>query len=151
MEGRVEVIRKILLAIIAVSLLELAILVKLGSMIGFWPMLAVVFGVGAFGLVLARSQGLRTLHVIQADIARGRMPAPRLIDQALIMVGGVFLILPGLLSDLAGIALVLPPTRALIKRVIAARIGRRLERRYQSGFKRGNDLSDQASYTVIIP
>lgn len=144
-------IRKILLAIIAVSLLELAILVKLGTVIGFWPMLAVVFGVGALGLVLARSQGLRTLQAIQTDIARGRMPAPRLIDQALIMAGGVFLILPGLLSDLAGIALVLPPTRALVKKVIAARIGRRLKRQYQSSVRRGNDLSDQASYTVIIP
>lgn len=144
-------IRKILLAVIAITLLELAILVRLGTLIGFWPMLAVLFGVGALGLFLARSQGIRTLRAIQTDLALGRMPAPRLIDQALIMAGGVLLLLPGLLSDLAGIVLVVPFTRGLAKKVIAARIARRLELRYRSTVRQGSDVTDQASYTVIIP
>lgn len=145
-------IRKILLAVIAVTLLELAILVQLATLIGFWETLAVVFGIGALGLFLARTQGLRTLRAIQTDLAYGRMPAPRLIDQALILAGGVLFFLPGLLSDLAGIVLVIPFTRALVKRVIAARIARRLEAQYRrSTAPQGTDLSDQASYTVIIP
>ncbi len=144
-------VRKLLLAIVAISLLELAILVKLGMVIGFWPMLAVLFGVGAVGIMLARGQGLRTLHAIQRDLALGRMPAPRLLDQAMIMAGGVLFMLPGLLSDLAGLALVLPPTRALVKKTIGKRIGRRFEHGRQSGDASGTDLSDQASYTVIIP
>jgi UPF0716 protein FxsA len=153
------VIRKFLLAVIAISLLELAILVKLGTMIGFWPMLAVIFGVGALGLLLAQRQGLRTLRAIQSDLAVGRMPAPRLLDQAMIMVGGVLLILPGLLTDLAGIALVLPPTRSLVKKALAHRLTRRIRRQYpgarrpgtQGGPGDGTDISDQATYTVIIP
>lgn len=148
-------IRKILLAVIAISLLELALLVKLGMMIGFWPMLAVIFGVGALGLLLAQSQGLRTLRAIQSDLAVGRIPAPRLLDQAMILVGGVLLILPGLLTDLAGLALVLPPSRALVKKVV----GKRLARRVRCGHpgapggqaQGGTDISDQATYTVIIP
>lgn len=157
-EGRADVIRKFLLAIVAISLLELAVLVKLGMMIGFWPLLAVIFGVGAFGLFLAQSQGLRTLRAIQADLAVGRMPAPRLLDQAMILVGGVLLILPGLLTDLAGLVLVLPPTRALVKKILGRRLARRL-RGGPRGAARGggqtggdgSDISDQASYTVIIP
>jgi UPF0716 protein FxsA len=136
---------------VGASLLELAILVKLGMMIGFWPMTAVVFGIGAIGLLLARSQGLRTLRAIQADLAMGRMPAPRLLDQAMIMAGGVLLVLPGLLSDLAGLFLVLPPTRALIKKALRKRLGRRFERDQRSDGREGTDLSDQASYTVVIP
>lgn len=148
-------IRKLLIAIVALSLLELALLVKLGSMIGFWPMLAVIFGVGALGLFLAQRQGLRTLRAIQSDLAVGRIPAPRLLDQAMIMAGGVLLILPGLISDLAGLALVLPPTRALVKKVLARRLGRRIRRGYpgspEQGPRDGQDITDQATYTVIIP
>lgn len=144
-------IRKILLTVVAVSLLELAILVRLGMLIGFWPMLAVVFGVGIIGLALARSQGLRTLRAIQNDLAAGRVPAPRLIDQALIMVGGLLLILPGLLSDVAAIALFLPPTRALVKRAVGRRIGRRIRYQHQATTMEGTDISDQVEYTVIIP
>lgn len=157
-EGRAEVIRKLLLAVIGISLLELAVLVKLGMLIGFWPLLAVIFGVGALGLLLAQSQGLRTLRAIQADLAVGRMPAPRLLDQAMILVGGVLLILPGLLTDLVGLVLVVPPTRALVKKVLGNRLARRLRgpRRGPKGSNRGEagdgtDISDQASYTVIIP
>jgi UPF0716 protein FxsA len=150
-EGRQEVIRKLFLAIVAISLLELAILVKLGMTIGFWPMLAVVFGVGAVGIILARRQGLRTLRAIHSDLAVGRMPAPRLLDQALIMAGGVLLVMPGLLSDLAGLALVLPPTRTLVKKAIGKRLGRRFRFDRRDGGMDGTDLSDQASYTVIIP
>lgn len=148
-------IRKILLAVIAISLLELALLVKLGMMIGFWPMLAVIFGVGALGLLLAQSQGLRTLRAIQSDLAVGRIPAPRLLDQAMILVGGVLLILPGLLTDLAGLALVLPPSRALVKKVVGKRLARRVRRGHPGApggqAQGGTDISDQATYTVIIP
>jgi UPF0716 protein FxsA len=150
-EGGQEVIRRLFFAIVAISLLELAILVKLGMLIGFWPMLAVVFGVGTLGIVLARSQGLRTLRAIQTDLALGRMPAPRLLDQALIMAGGVLLVLPGLLSDLAGLALVLPPTRALVKRALGKWLGRRLQQNQRGTGRAGNDISDQVNYTVVIP
>lgn len=147
-------IRRFFLLFVGASLLELAILVKLGMTIGFWPMTAVVFGVGAIGLLLTRSQGLRTLRAIQADLAVGRIPAPRLLDQALIMAGGVLLILPGLLSDLAGLALVLPPSRTLVKKTIGRRLGRRFKLNHNGGREAGGggaDLSDQASYTVVIP
>jgi UPF0716 protein FxsA len=79
------------------------------------------------------------------------MPAPRLLDQALIMAGGVLLVLPGLLSDLAGLALVLPPTRALVKRALGKWLGRRLQQNQRGTGKAGNDISDQVNYTVVIP
>jgi UPF0716 protein FxsA len=140
------VIRRIFLGILAISLLELAIMVKLGMLIGFWPMTAIVFGIGAVGILLARSQGVRTLRALQADLAVGRMPAPRLLDQALILAGGILLVMPGLLSDLAGLALVIPPTRSLLKSWLRRRLARRLERSNQQG-----NPVEPVSYTVVIP
>lgn len=151
------VLRKIVLVVLGLALLELAILIQLATLIGIWETFALLFGIGALGLVLARSQGMRTLTAIQNDLAHGRMPAPRLIDQAMIMAGGILFLLPGLLSDLAGILLVIPFTRAVARKIIAARIavrlgGRRQERndhRRGRSYRGGTDLSDQASYKVV--
>ncbi len=114
---------------VAIPLLELAILVKLGTIVGVWPTIGLVFLTGAFGAWLARSQGARVLREIQAELSVGRMPAAHLLDGLMILVGGVVLLTPGLLSDVFGLTLLFPPTRAWLKRVVR----RRLERMIESG------------------
>lgn len=139
-------LRKVLIFVTAAALLELALLVKLGMLIGFWPMVGVLLAVGSLGLLLARSQGVRVLRAMQRDLAEGRLPAPRMLDQALVLAGGVLLVLPGLLSDVAGIALLLPPTRSLVKRFLRRRLERRLERR-----RAEVNWVEPTSYTIVIP
>jgi UPF0716 protein FxsA len=120
---------KLLILFIAVPLLELAILVRLGTVIGFWPTIAIVAATGTVGALLARSQGMRTLQAIRFELAHGKMPALRLLDGVLILIGGIVLLTPGVLTDIAGILLLLPVTRAPFRNLLR----RRFERMLKSG------------------
>ena len=120
---------KLLLLFIAVPLLEMAILVKLGSVIGFWPTIALVFVTGTLGALLARSQGTQVLRAIQTELSVGRMPTARLLDGLLVLIGGIVLLTPGLLTDITGLLLLLPPSRAWFKRILQ----RKLEGMIRSG------------------
>lgn len=107
----------LLLLFTLVPLAEIALLVQLGSQLGFWPTLALVLGTGVAGAALAKWQGLRVLERIQRQLAEGVMPAAEIIDGALLLGAGLLLITPGALTDMAGIALLLPPVRRLVRRL----------------------------------
>lgn len=96
-------------------LAELALLVWLGGRIGVVPTLAICASTGFLGAWLARSQGLKTLLRAQEEMSSGGFPAGPLLDGACLLVGGVVLLTPGLVTDLLGFSLLLPPTRSLIK------------------------------------
>ena len=70
---------------------------------------------GAWGAYLAKSQGYSILARIQAETAAGRVPTKELIDGLLVLIGGIVLLTPGLLTDLAGFCLMLPGFRAIIR------------------------------------
>jgi UPF0716 protein FxsA len=107
---------RLTLLFIAVPIAELALLIWLGGLIGFWPTLGLVVVTGAAGAALARASGVKVLLQIRAEVAAGRMPVGHMLDGALVLVGGLLLLTPGLLSDLAGLALLVPASRALIGR-----------------------------------
>lgn len=113
---------------ILVPLLELLLLLEVGRLVGIWPTVLLVAVTGLGGAVLARTQGIRTLASVQRELARGRLPTRSLMDGASILVGGAFLMTPGILTDAAGFALLLPPTRRLIQAWVLARLGRALRR-----------------------
>lgn len=98
-----------------VPLIELYILIKVGQHIGALNTVAIVIFTGIFGAFLAKMEGLRVLYNVQRDLQEGKMPTNRLLDGLLILIGAVLLITPGLLTDLAGFALIIPLTRALVK------------------------------------
>lgn len=99
-----------------VPLLELAILIELGRRMGLLATLALIVLTGVLGATLARYQGWVTWQRIQSDLAVGIVPSGRLIDGVLILVAGLLLITPGLLTDGIGFALLIPPLRDRIKR-----------------------------------
>ncbi len=107
---------KLLVLFIGIPLIELAILVKLGELIGFWPTIGMVIITGAIGASLAQSQGFRILGKIQAELAAGKIPTHHLIDGLLILVGGIVLLTPGLLTDILGFSLMIPWVRTQFKR-----------------------------------
>jgi UPF0716 protein FxsA len=120
---------KLLLLFVLVPLLELAILVRLGGVLGFWPTIGIVVVTGAVGALLARSQGTRVLSGIRTELAVGQMPTDRLVDGLLILVGGAVLLTPGLLTDVLGLALLIPFTRRRFK----AALRRRFDRMIRTG------------------
>jgi len=107
------------LLFVAVPLIELALLLKIGSWLGAGQTFALVIITGIVGAALAKWQGLRTAMRVRSEIARGVLPATAMIDGLLIFVAGVLLITPGVLTDAFGLALLIPPARAGIRRAAA--------------------------------
>jgi UPF0716 protein FxsA len=105
----------LLMFFIAMPILELAALIKVHHYVGLGNTIAIVVLTGVVGAFLARAQGMMVMAQIRKDLAEGRMPAPRLIDGTMILVAGVLLITPGLITDTAGFLLLLPPIRASIR------------------------------------
>lgn len=106
---------RLALLFVVVPIVELALLIKLGQWVGFWPTLALVVTTGIAGAALARAEGLRTLMAFRRETAEGRLPGQPLLDGLAVLVGGAFLLTPGLLTDVAGFALLLPPSRRWIQ------------------------------------
>lgn len=106
----------LLLLLILLPIIELTLIFKLGTWIGWLPTLLVVFGAGLAGAAIARVQGFRAATQLRQQLQQGVLPASGVIDGLLIGVAGVLLILPGLLSDVMGIALLFPFTRGIVRR-----------------------------------
>jgi UPF0716 protein FxsA len=99
-----------------VPLLELAALVWIGGQTAWWVPILIVLIDAIAGAALLRWQGWRVMRRIQEDMAARKMPGDALVDGALILVAGVLLVTPGVLTDIVGLALLIPPLRKLVKR-----------------------------------
>ena len=86
---------KLLFLFIAIPMLELFILVKLGTVIGFWPTVGIVIITGILGAALARLQGFLIFKQIQNELQSGQIPADKMVDGLLIVCGGGGLLTPG--------------------------------------------------------
>jgi len=112
---------RLLLLFTVVPLVELFLLVKLGTVIGIGATVLIVISTGVLGAWLARRQGLGVLRRLSEDINEGRMPANTLIDGLLILVAGAMLLTPGLITDALGFFLLVPYGRTVVRRIVAAR------------------------------
>jgi UPF0716 protein FxsA len=113
---------------IVVPLAELYVILQVGEAIGaLWTILLLAAD-SVLGSLLLRSQGRTVWGRFNAALTEGRMPHREVIDGVLVVFGGAFLITPGFLTDIVGIMLLIPPTRALIRRLVVRRIGRRVAR-----------------------
>ncbi len=108
----------LIIIFVLTPIIELFVLIELGKMIGTWNTIAIVVVTGVVGAMLAKSQGLSVIRDIQTDLMNGILPADRLFDGALVLVGGVLLVTPGIITDLLGFLLLIPLTRAGVKRVL---------------------------------
>ncbi len=107
-------IRLILLFTI-VPLIELALLIEIGQTIGLANTLIIVIVTGIAGASLARSQGFGILQRIQNELQQGQIPGESLLDGVLILAGALLLLTPGLITDVLGLALLLPFSRVFVK------------------------------------
>ena len=124
---------KLLLLFIGIPFIEMMILIKLGEYFGFWSALYLIVITGIIGAALARLEGMRTWRAIQEALQAGEMPAEKMIDALLVLIAGIVLITPGLLTDLAGFLLLIPYTRYWFKRWLRKKFDELLLRSRQSG------------------
>lgn len=109
-----------------VPVIEIVLLVWIGSKTSWLFVLGLVIGTGILGAWLARHQGLKTLRRISSEIEMGRMPAESLLDGLLVLVAAVLLIIPGFLTDVVAIALLFPPSRQGLKSLLRRRLQARV-------------------------
>ena len=106
---------KLFLAFTVIPALELYLLMNIATHIGALNTLIVVLVTGFLGAWLARMEGWNTLARLQEAVREGRLPADEMLDGVLVVVAAVVLITPGFLTDLAGLALLFPPSRAPVR------------------------------------
>jgi UPF0716 protein FxsA len=103
------------LLFIVVPFLELYLLIQIGQTIGSLPTIGLVVLMGIVGAALAKSQGLAALRRIHEEMGQGRIPTTAILDGVLIIAASILLITPGVLTDVVGVLLLLPPTRAVAR------------------------------------
>ena len=134
------------LVLLGLPLIELFVLIKVGTIIGALPTVAVVVGTAMLGTYLLRRQGLDNYRRMQLSLARGEMPAREMVEGVVILVGSVLLLIPGLITDLIGIFCLIPPLRRVIidlwlrrvrmgMRVAAHREGEAVGRVYEARYR----------------
>ena len=113
--------------LLAVPIVEIALFIKIGGLIGLWPTIGIVIATALAGAALLRSQGLATLRSARASLAENRFPLDQVFDGLCLAVAGALLLTPGFFTDAVGLLLFVPPLRAALRRRIAAYVAARAE------------------------
>jgi UPF0716 protein FxsA len=111
----------LLLLFIALPLVELAVLIKVGQTIGFWWTMAIVVGTAMLGTTVLHAQGFQVIRKVQESMARGAPPIAPVVDGAFLFIAGMCLLTPGLITDAIGLLLLIPPLRTWIARASIAK------------------------------
>jgi UPF0716 protein FxsA len=110
---------------IVIPIVELYVIIQIGSLIGVWPTIALLLADAVLGSLLLRHQGRGAWRRFNAALAERRFPGREVADGLLIAVGGTLLLTPGFVTDIFGAILLIPPTRALVRRLLRGYMGKR--------------------------
>lgn len=124
-----NILGRLALLFVIVPIVELILLIEIGQLVGLLPTIALVMFTGITGAWLARAEGVRVFFQFQRELASGRLPGQSLLDAISVLIGGAFLLTPGVLTDVVGFSLLVPFTR----RWIQGRVRKRLESRIADG------------------
>jgi UPF0716 protein FxsA len=116
----------LLLLFIVVPIAELAVIIQVGQWLGVWWTIALLILDSILGTVLARTQGRAAWLRFSRAVQAGRPPAREVLDGALVLAGALLLLTPGFITDIAGLALLIPPTRAIVRTLFARRLANRM-------------------------
>lgn len=116
----------LVVAFVIVPLVEIYVLVQVGQVIGAWWTILLLVADSMLGAWLMRREGAKAWRALTTALSSSRMPGTELADAAIILVAGTLMLTPGFVSDLVGFALLIPLTRPLARRVLAAVVTRRL-------------------------
>ncbi len=126
----------LILLFTVVPLLELAVIIKVGAYLGAIKTITLLLLTGFVGAYLARLQGFAVLQRMQTSVEEGLMPTEPLLDGFLVLAGGVLLLVPGFLTDIVGLFMVLPWPRALLKVFLRRKLNETIRRRQTVTFRR---------------
>jgi UPF0716 protein FxsA len=118
----------LVLLFIVVPIAELYVIIKVGEAIGLVPTLALLFLDAILGSMLWRHQGRAAWVRFNRALSENRLPHKEVFDGVLIILGGALLVTPGFISDVFGLILLIPPTRAIVRAVSARWVRRRMAR-----------------------
>ena len=119
---------KLFLAFTLIPFVEIYLLIKIGAQIGAFNTIVIVILTGLLGASLARLEGIKTMTKVRDSLNRGDLPAEEMLDAMLIFVAGVVLLTPGFLTDLTGLALLVPKARNWFKRWLRRKFDEWIER-----------------------
>lgn len=114
------------LIFVALPLAEIYALIKVGSWLGVFPTIALLLLVSAVGAVLVKREGLRVLRRMQEQVMAGKMPSNEILDGVCLLLAGLLLVVPGFVTDVVGLLLLLPPFRLLLRSGLRRRNGRKI-------------------------
>ncbi|HEX2096260.1 MAG TPA: FxsA family protein [Solirubrobacterales bacterium] len=115
----------LIVAFVLVPLAELYVILKVGDAIGILPTILLLVADSLVGSMLLRSQGRAVWRRFNEALGAGRVPHREVFDGVAVIFGGAFLLTPGFLTDIVGLLLLIPPTRAVLRRFAARRLGKR--------------------------
>jgi UPF0716 protein FxsA len=124
----------LLILFILVPIAELAVIIQVGEQIGVLWTIAILIADSILGSLLMRSQGRAAWRRFNVALQAGRPPAREVFDGVLVIFGGALLLTPGFITDIFGIVLLLPPTRAVVRRILVRRYA---DRMIASAMRRG--------------
>lgn len=113
--------RLLFVLFLAIPLIEIYLLIQVGSIIGAWPTVLLVVATALIGVSLLRLQGIATLLRVQAALAAGELPTMAMLEGAVLLVAGALLLTPGFFTDALGFAALVPPWRQALVRFILRR------------------------------
>ena len=108
----------VMAVIVAIPLLEIWVIVQLGAALGVWWTVALLLGIAALGLALVVREGRRTWRALAEAVGQGEMPTREMTNGMLVMLGGLLLVFPGLVSDVLGLICLIPFTRPLPRKLM---------------------------------
>jgi UPF0716 protein FxsA len=109
------------LLFLVIPIVELYVIIQVAHAIGIFDTLGLLVLDGLLGGWLMKREGMGVLRRLQSKLATGELPSTELVDGFLILFGGALMLAPGFLTDILGIMLLLPPVRAVVRRVLARR------------------------------
>jgi UPF0716 protein FxsA len=113
-------------ALVIVPIVEIWVLLQVGQLLGVLQTVVLLVVMSLLGAYLLRREGARTWQAFRTALASGRLPAAEVADGALVILGGALLLTPGFATDAFGLLCVVPPTRAVLRRLLTRQVARRL-------------------------
>ncbi|HFG1893157.1 TPA: FxsA family protein [Vibrio cholerae] len=135
----------LLFLFIAVPVIEIALFIQVGGVLGVWLTIALVLLTAIVGASLVRSQGLQTLLTVQQRLAQGQLPAQQILEGVMLAVAGVLLLTPGFFTDILGMLVLLPAPRAYLAKQLMSRVVVGNIHASGAGFEQPNPFHDRAN------
>jgi UPF0716 protein FxsA len=138
----------LVLLFVVVPIAELAVVIQVGQAIGVWWTIALLIADSILGSILMRAQGRAAWRRFNEALHAGRVPAREVLDGGLVMFGGLLLLTPGFITDVLGLVLLVPPTRAIVRRVLARRLAQRMVMSTSGPRERPDDVIDGTAVDI---